>query len=150
MMQQMLEGGGVPTAETVQHVDRCLSCLGCRTACPSGVDYARLVDTARAHIETQFRRPWRERLTRLFVARLLATPELAKAAVVLARAFAPAAKRLPGALGKMARIAAKAPRRKGGIAEPAAITARRIALLTGCVQPALAPQIDEAVARIPA
>src|SRR5271170_5124796 len=50
MMQQMLERGGAPTAETVHHVDRCLSCLGCRSACPSSVDYARLVDQARAYI----------------------------------------------------------------------------------------------------
>ena len=148
MMQQMLEQGGAPTAETVHHVDRCLSCLGCRTACPSGVDYARLVDTARAHIESQYRRPWRARLTRLFLARVLARPDLAKAAVALARTFAPVAKRLPGALGKMARIAAKAPRRNRIAAAPEADAPRRIALLTGCVQPALAPQIDEAVARI--
>jgi glycolate oxidase iron-sulfur subunit len=148
MMQQMLEQGGAPTPETVFHIDRCLSCLGCRTACPSGVDYARLVDTARVHIETQYRRPWRERLTRLFVARVLASPDLAKAAVALARVLAPAATRLPGALGKMARIAAKAPRRDNSGAMPQFNAARRIALLEGCVQPALAPQIDEAVGRI--
>src|SRR5215470_14812036 len=62
MMQDMLEQGGVPSPETVLHIDRCLSCLGCRTACPSGVDYAKLVDLARAHIETHYRRPWGERL----------------------------------------------------------------------------------------
>jgi len=148
MMQQMLEDGGTPAAETVHHVDRCLSCLGCRTACPSGVDYARLVDTARVHIETRYRRPWRARLARAFIARVLSRPDLARAAVMLARILAPVATKLPGALGKMARIAAKAPRQKGRNAVPAPAGARRIALLTGCVQPALAPQIDEAVARI--
>src|ERR1700690_810070 len=52
MMQQMLEEGGPPSPQTVHHVDRCLSCLACSTACPSSVDYRRLVDQARAHIET--------------------------------------------------------------------------------------------------
>src|SRR5450759_4131043 len=55
MMQNMLEDGGSPSPETVLHVDRCLSCLACRTACPSGVDYARLIDEARVHIQTTYR-----------------------------------------------------------------------------------------------
>src|SRR5215469_10317408 len=62
MMQAMLEKGGRPSADTVLHVDRCLSCLACRTACPSSVDYARLVDTARTHIETHYRRPFIDRI----------------------------------------------------------------------------------------
>ena len=64
MMQQMLEESATPSAETVLHVDRCLSCLACRTACPSSVDYARLVDTARVHIETRYRRPLADRILR--------------------------------------------------------------------------------------
>jgi glycolate oxidase iron-sulfur subunit len=148
MMQQMLEQGGVPTAETVRHVDRCLSCLGCRTACPSGVDYARLVDMARAHIQTHHRRPFRERLTRFFITKLLARPNVSKAAVTLARLFAPLAKLLPGALGSMARLAVTAQRGKSRGAFPAPAVTRRVALMAGCVQPALAPQIDQAVARV--
>src|SRR3974390_465170 len=57
LMQQMLESGGVPNAETVLHLDRCLSCLNCRTACPSGVDYAALIDESRIHIERHYTRP---------------------------------------------------------------------------------------------
>src|SRR3974390_2685968 len=68
MIQQMLEGELSPSAETVHHVDRCLSCLGCRTACPSSVDYARLVDTARAHIEAHYRRPVMDRFVRALIA----------------------------------------------------------------------------------
>src|SRR5580658_1810522 len=78
MMQQMLQQGGAPTAETVHHVDRCLSCLGCRTACPSGVDYARLADAARSYIETHHERPRRERAMRDAIAFVMARPMLVK------------------------------------------------------------------------
>ena len=58
LMKEMLETGGPPAAETVKHIDRCLSCLSCVSTCPSGVDYRRLVDQTRVHIESTFRRPW--------------------------------------------------------------------------------------------
>ena len=57
LMKQMLESGAVPTADTVKHVDRCLSCLSCMTTCPSGVHYMHLVDHGRAYIEENYRRP---------------------------------------------------------------------------------------------
>src|ERR1700712_4583421 len=57
LMQEMLEDGGAPSDETVLHLDRCLSCLACRTACPSSVDYARLIDESRVHIEQHYKRP---------------------------------------------------------------------------------------------
>jgi glycolate oxidase iron-sulfur subunit len=150
MMQAMLERGGAPSPETVLHVDRCLSCLGCRTACPSGVDYARLVDTARAHIETHYRRPLRERALRWLIATVLTRPALANSGVALAKAFAPIAKRLPGRLGVMASMALKAqPRTAPALSVvPDGTNARRVALMSGCVQQVLAPAIDEAVVRV--
>ncbi len=149
MMQRMLEEGGAPTPETVLHLDRCLSCLGCRTACPSSVDYARLVDVARAHIETHYRRPAGERLTRWFIAKILTRPALTNFGVSLARLFAPVATRLPGTLGVLARTATKA--KRGASGEMLAMApdgSARIALLPGCVQQALAPGIDSAAARV--
>src|SRR6202012_4585071 len=89
MMQNMLESGGAPTPETVRHVDRCLSCLGCRTACPSGVDYPRLVDTARAHIESHYRRPLGERMLRGLIANILTRPDLSRMMLKLAKLSAP-------------------------------------------------------------
>jgi glycolate oxidase iron-sulfur subunit len=147
MMQRMLEDGGAPSAETVLHLDRCLSCLGCRTACPSGVDYAQLIDASRAHIERHYKRPLRERMLRGLIANVLTRPALTNFAVALARSFAPIATRLPGVLGTMARTAAKAaPRKSGDRSKPSG--GARIALLPGCVQQALAPEIDRAVARV--
>ncbi|MSO21184.1 MAG: (Fe-S)-binding protein [Acidobacteria bacterium] len=48
----------------VRHIDLCLDCRACETACPSGVEYGKLVEAARTQIEMNYRRPWRERLLR--------------------------------------------------------------------------------------
>lgn len=148
MMQKMLESGGAPGEETVRHVDRCLSCLGCRTACPSGVDYARLVDAARAHIHAHYERPLRERWLREFIAFAMPQPRFLEFAVALARLFAPIATRLPYGLGALAVKAVHAPRTVGSFAVAPAPTARRVALMPGCVQQALAPSIDQAASRV--
>jgi glycolate oxidase iron-sulfur subunit len=144
-MQTMLEPGGVVTPETVHHVDRCLSCLNCRSACPSSVDYQRLVDEARSHIARHYRRPLADRLLRWLIGAVMTRPKL----VSLALLFAPLGAWLPGRLGKMAAIGAAT--RPSPIAAPHPVVAKpvkRIALMRGCVQAAVAPQIDEAVARV--
>ena len=71
LIREMLEAGGPPAPSTVTHIDRCLSCLACTTTCPSGVDYAQLIDHARAHIEEHHVRPWPERILRAVLARVL-------------------------------------------------------------------------------
>src|SRR5271154_2875717 len=103
MIQRMLESDGAPTAETVRHIDRCLSCLGCRTACPSSVDYARISDAARSYIEVHHERPWQHRAARNLIAFVMTRPVFVRIAVALARASAPVSTRLPGPLGAMAR-----------------------------------------------
>jgi glycolate oxidase iron-sulfur subunit len=149
MMQNMLEDGGSPSPETVLHVDRCLSCLACRTACPSSVDYARLVDESRVHIQTTYRRPLGDKLLRWLIATVMTRPSLVRAGMFIARLSAPIAFLLPGRLALMAAMGAHA-RPRPHVAPTRAIipNARRIALMPGCVQPALAPQIDSAVARL--
>ncbi|HEY1711241.1 MAG TPA: glycolate oxidase subunit GlcF [Rhizomicrobium sp.] len=147
MMQAMLEEGGTPSDETVTHVDRCLSCLACRTACPSSVDYARLVDEARVHIEQHYRRPLAERLLRWLIATVMPRPALARAGIALARLFRPIARRLPGRLGVLTQMGMDTPP-AGHTAHIVSSGTRRIALMPGCVQKAIAPHIDEAVARL--
>jgi glycolate oxidase iron-sulfur subunit len=67
-----VENGEAPVNETyVQHIDRCLDCRACETACPSGVEYGKLVEYARARIENDYRRPFFPRLARNFVYRWL-------------------------------------------------------------------------------
>lgn len=69
----------------VDHIDKCLDCRSCETACPSGVEYGKLVEHARARIDQDYRRPWLTRVVREFVFnRLLPFPErIAKAAKLL-------------------------------------------------------------------
>ena len=151
--QNMLESSAPPPAETVLHIDRCLTCLACKSACPSGVNYLHLIDHARSHIETHFRRPWPERLLRRLIGALLSRRAWFRIASALARITRPAAKLATGRVRNLwlsapTRTHASAPTDRAG--HFAAIGARRlrVALLAGCVQPALAPQINAATVRL--
>jgi glycolate oxidase iron-sulfur subunit len=60
-----VDAGKLAVAESfVTHIDRCLDCRACESACPSGVEYGRIVERARALIENQYQRPWLERKLR--------------------------------------------------------------------------------------
>ena len=64
----LVNEGKLPLASVfVDHIDKCLDCRSCETACPSGVEYGKLVEHARARIENEFRRPWFARMMRSFV-----------------------------------------------------------------------------------
>ena len=150
LMKDMLEKGGAPTKEQVYHIDRCLSCLNCKTACPSSVNYQRLVDQARVHIQEHYRRPLADQLMRFAIAKVMTRPGLVRLGLLFARIGAPVAKLLPGRLGAMARMGLAA--RPQGV-EPLQFPTpsevkQRIAIMPGCVQGALAPQIDGAVGRV--
>jgi glycolate oxidase iron-sulfur subunit len=69
-MAQVANGAPIQASYT-EHIDLCLACRGCETACPSGVQYGRLVEAARAEIENRIKRPWRERFIRWLVFRKL-------------------------------------------------------------------------------
>src|ERR1700722_16524260 len=55
----------------VTHIDRCLNCRNCETVCPSGVEYGKILELARAQIEQKYKRPLASRVARNFVYRKL-------------------------------------------------------------------------------
>src|ERR687894_725781 len=63
-MVQVATGAGEINPAYIQHLDLCLACRGCETACPSGVQYGRLIEAARAQIEDNIQRPWHVRVLR--------------------------------------------------------------------------------------
>src|SRR3954468_2484619 len=139
LMKRTLEGAPV-TEKTRLHLDRCLTCRACETTCPSGVRYGRLVDIGRTVVEAKTHRGPLERVARRAMAFGLPRTRLFAFALALGRVVRPF---LPGAL--KAKIPA-APRAAG--AWPAPRHARKMLVLAGCVQPALAPSINAAAARV--
>ena len=153
LIKEMLERGKAATATVATHIDRCLSCLACMTTCPSSVDYMHLVDHARAHIEATFRRPTAERALRALLARVLPAPNLFRLALLGARLARPLAPWLPRRLGALlalapARIAAPPARPPSSTYRPRGTPALRVALLRGCVQDVLDPDINAATIRL--
>ena len=138
LMKQMLEGGTV-TARTQLHLDRCLTCRACETTCPSGVRYGRLVDIGRQLVEAQVPRSPSERVRRWLLRKSLLSRPL--------MAFAVTGGRLARPLLPMA-LASKVPEVRRSGAWPRPRHPRRMLTLHGCVQPALAPSIDAAMARV--
>jgi glycolate oxidase iron-sulfur subunit len=160
LIKDLLETGRNITAEDVWPIDHCLSCLSCMTTCPSGVDYRRLVDHARVQIHETYRRPIADRLMRAVLVRLIASRRGFRAALRLAaagRLLGPAMRRLPGIGPKLEAMLALAPKsvpapgpaeRPGVHMARAAGPRRRMALLGGCAEAVLAPQISAATIRL--
>ena len=153
LIKGMLESGAAADAQTVKHVDRCLSCLSCMTTCPSSVHYMHLVDHARAHIERTFERPLADRLVRRLLALILPRPALFRAALVGGILAKPFAKLLPARLAAMLALAPSALPTPSPVDRPQIFPAEgarrmRVALLTGCAQQVLDPGINEATIRL--
>ncbi|MFO0523456.1 MAG: glycolate oxidase subunit GlcF [bacterium] len=138
LIKQVLEGTPATTT-TRDHLDRCLTCRACETTCPSGVRYGRLADIGRQVVEAQVPRTGGDRLLRQALRTVLPRPALFGPMLSAARALKPL---LPAALAN------KVPPRRAAGTRPAPRHARRMLVLEGCVQPAIAPGINAAAARV--
>ena len=153
LIKDMLEQDAPADATVTRHIDRCLSCLSCMTTCPAGVDYMHLVDHARGHIERTWERPLVERAIRTLLGAVLPRPGLARLALLAARGPALLAPLFGGRLGALLRLAGRPSYGPSWAERPQVIPAqgerrKRVALLTGCVQCVLAPEINEAAVRV--
>ncbi len=160
-MKEGLEEGSDLSRTMVTHLDRCLGCMACVTACPSGVRYDELIEDARPQIERNFSRSLRERVVRRLIFETFPHP-------ARLRALAPLV-----ALGRRLGLTSAARTRRGGLldrlprlrtllalspqgspeAPPAVTPARgrargRVALLQGCVQRAFFGDVNAATARV--
>ena len=154
LIKDMLENERVPDEKTVQHIDRCLSCLACMTTCPSGVHYMHLVDHARSYINEHYKRPLFDRILRFALAKILPYPirfRLALAAAKLARPFA---RLIPSK--RLRAMIALAPKNIPPVSrnddpqsfKASGVTKKRVALMTGCAQRALNTDINDATIRL--
>ncbi len=153
LMKSTLEEHITPSREMLLHIDNCLGCLSCETTCPSGVDYSRLLEEARPRLEKKVKRTAADRLLRRLLTLLLPHPSRFRIALKmsgLGRAFSFL---LPGNMKPLLDMAPKRLPRPAQVAKPGVIPAvgerrLRVALLTGCAQSVLGPQINDATVRL--
>ncbi|MBV8903702.1 MAG: 4Fe-4S dicluster domain-containing protein [Acidobacteriia bacterium] len=160
LMKMASEEGAPLSPEWVSHIDTCLGCVACMTACPSGVDYGKLIEATRAQVERLHRRSLAERLHRGLLFRLFPRPERLRWLRPLLAAYqasglptflrtAGILKLLPARMQAMEALAPKLGRRQA-IPEvlPAQGTRRlRAGLMLGCVQREFLSEVNAATAR---
>ena len=150
LMKSALEGN-LTIGETLPFIDRCLACLGCVTACPSGVKYGELVSAYRARAETTRGRPLMASVRRVLVQQTLPHPGRFRVAATLGRAARPLHGLMPRSLRPMLGLLPETLPAAQPLPAlyPAEGTRRaRVALLAGCVQQALDPDINWATLRV--
>lgn len=140
LIKQMLEGAAV-SHKTLTHLDRCLTCRNCETTCPSGVQYGKLIDIGRSMAEQKVSRLPLERLKRATLNAVLPSGRRFGVLLKLGRIAKPW---LPATVGGKIPGQPEAPSPMTG----RVTLHRKMLLLEGCVQPALAPQINAAAARV--
>ena len=161
LMKLASEGAAEMNPTWVSHFDSCLGCMACMTACPSGVDYGKLIEATRAQIERKTERPRREKLHRRFMFKnftqpgrlrrmrlpLLVYQKLGLQAVVRGLGLL---KLLPRKMRAMEALLPKiGPRAAVAEVTPAVGTKRRrVGLLLGCVQREFFSQVNAATARV--
>jgi len=154
LIKNMLENNKPANEKIVKHIDRCLSCYSCMTTCPSGVNYMHLIDHGRSHIEKTYKRPFMDRFIRNFLSITLSTSINFRMVAILTRLIKPFSFFFPKKIRKMISLMPiKFPSKKLATMEIYPTqnkkkTVARVALLTGCVQKVISPQINEATIRL--
>ena len=148
LIKDMLENEKPANEKITKHIDRCLSCYSCMTTCPSGVNYMHLVDHARNHIEKTFTRPFFDRIIRNLLSKILPSPTLFRMIGYSSRLIYPFSflfpKKIKNMLKYMPNSFPASKQENKEIYSPSGKIYARVALLTGCVQRVISPQINDA------
>jgi glycolate oxidase iron-sulfur subunit len=161
LIRMASEGATAITPRWVEHFDACLGCMACMTACPSGVDYSKLIEATRAQIERVHHRSFADRWHRRFIFSVFTKPErlrlLGKLLAVYQKSGLQSLLRssglleiLPPRLAAMEALAPKATRREATPKITPAIGEKRarVGLLLGCAQREFLSQVNAATARV--
>ena len=161
LMKMVADGAATINDRWVSHFDTCLGCMACMTACPSGVDYAKLIEATRAQIERRYTRPASDKRFRRFLFDVFTRPDRLRALLLPLRLYQKTGlktfvrrigipKLLPAQLRAMEALLPDVPAPE---TIPQLIPAqgkqrRRVGLLLGCVQRVLFPHVNAATTRV--
>ena len=154
LIKDMLENNKPANEKIVKHIDRCLSCYSCMTTCPSGVNYMHLIDHGRSHIEKTYKRPFTERLIREILSKTLSRSINFRIVSILTQFLKPFTFILPKKIKEIITFMPlkfpkkTLPKLKVYPAHKRKKPVARVALLVGCVQKVVSPQINEATIRL--
>ena len=153
LIKDMLENNKPANKKITQHIDSCLSCYACMTTCPSGVNYMHLIDHGRNHVEETYKRPFIDRIFRNILSFVLPRPKVFLSLAILTKFIKPISFLMPEFLRNSLKLMPdKIPSKKiktQKIYSPqSGKIISRVALLTGCVQRVISPEINEATIRL--
>ena len=154
LIKDMLEKNKPANDKIVKHIDRCLSCYSCMTTCPSGVNYMHLIDHGRNHIEKTYERPLGDRIIRNFLSKVLSSSFNFKIIAILTQFVKPLRFFFPRKIREMINFMPKKfpkktlPTMRIYSAQNRKKPVARVALLTGCVQKVISPQINDSTIRL--
>src|SRR6266478_3789534 len=161
LMKLAADGQADINSQWVGHFDTCLGCMACMTACPSGVDYGKLIEATRAQIERKYDRGWLERVYRRLIFGLFTRPErlrMMRVPLLLYQRFglrklvrgSGVLRALPRRLQAMEALLPELPAAEAVAEVTPAVgeKRRRVGMLLGCVQREFFPQVNAATARV--
>lgn len=150
LMKEVLEGK-LPLEQALIHIDQCLGCVACETACPSQVKYGELISPFRAHVESKRKRTLMDRVKRFLVSQTLPYPGRFRLAMNSARWAGPLKNLMPKSMRPMMEMVPKSLPKREKLQEVYQVNGKpraRVALLAGCAQQVLAPHINIATINV--
>ena len=153
LIKDMLENNKPANKKIAQHIDSCLSCYSCMTTCPSGVNYMHLIDHGRNYVEETYKRPFLDRTFRNILSFALPRPKIFLILAWISKIIKPFSFLFPQFLRNSLklmpdRIPSKKLKIQKTYSPESGKIVSRVALLTGCVQRVISPEINEATIRL--